>query len=111
LRVERHEDSVILDAASRRNLELEHSLSGRHEHTLLGMLDRCVTPMGARLLRRWTASAVARPECILSQRQDSVRQLLDNGGYDYLRGLLRGDRRCGTDSGAGGAEIGPSRVI
>jgi DNA mismatch repair protein MutS len=35
LRVERHEDSVMLDAASRRNLELEHSLSGQHEHTLL----------------------------------------------------------------------------
>jgi DNA mismatch repair protein MutS len=26
----------------------------------------------------------------LSQRQDSLRQLLDNGGYEYLRGLLRG---------------------
>jgi DNA mismatch repair protein MutS len=59
MRVERHEDSVILDAASRRNLELEHSLSGRHEHTLIGILDRCVTPMGGRLLRRWTASALA----------------------------------------------------
>ncbi|MCB1767286.1 MAG: DNA mismatch repair protein MutS, partial [Candidatus Competibacteraceae bacterium] len=53
LRVERHEDSVILDAASRRNLELEYSLNGTPEHTLLGVLDRCVTPMGARLLRRW----------------------------------------------------------
>ncbi len=61
LRVERHEDSVILDAASRRNLELEHSLSGRHEQTLLGLLDRCVTPMGARLAAPLDASPPARP--------------------------------------------------
>ncbi len=89
LRVERHEDSVILDAASRRNLELEHSLSGHHEHTLIGLLDRCVTPMGGRLLRRWTHRPL-RDRNTLSQRQDSLRKLLDNGGYEYLRGLLRG---------------------
>ena len=89
LRVERHEDSVILDAASRRNLELEHSLSGRHEHTLIGILDRCVTPMGGRLLRRWLHRPL-RDRIVLGQRQDSLRQLLDNGGYEYLRGLLRG---------------------
>jgi DNA mismatch repair protein MutS len=89
LRVERHEDSVILDAASRRNLELEHSLSGHHEHTLIGLLDRCVTPMGGRLLRRWTHRPL-RDRNTLGQRQDSLRQLLDNGGYEYLRGLLRG---------------------
>lgn len=89
LRVERHEDSVILDAASRRNLELEHSLSGRHEHTLLGILDRCVTPMGGRLLRRWMHRPL-RDRAALGQRHDSLRQLLENGGYEYLRGLLRG---------------------
>ncbi|MCB1769354.1 MAG: DNA mismatch repair protein MutS [Candidatus Competibacteraceae bacterium] len=89
LRVERHEDSVILDAASRRNLELEHSLSGQSEHTLLGVLDRCVTPMGARLLRRWMHRPL-RDQALLRQRHTSLRQLLDNGGYEYLRGALRG---------------------
>ncbi|MCB1777627.1 MAG: DNA mismatch repair protein MutS, partial [Candidatus Competibacteraceae bacterium] len=87
--VERHEDSVILDAASRRNLELEHSLSGSPEHTLLGILDRCVTPMGARLLRRWMHRPF-RDQASLRQRHASLRQLLDNGGYEYLRGALRG---------------------
>ncbi len=89
LRVERHEDSVILDVASRRNLELEHSLSGRHDHTLIGVLDRCVTPMGGRLLRRWTHRPL-RDRAVIGQRQECLRQLLENGGYDYLRGLLRG---------------------
>ncbi len=89
LRIERHEDSVILDAASRRNLELEQSLSGSRQHTLLGVLDRCVTPMGGRLLRRWLHWPL-RDRQPLRQRQDSLRQLLENGGYEVLRGRLRG---------------------
>jgi len=89
LRVERHEDRVILDAASRRNLELEHSLSGDRRHTLLGILDRCVTLMGGRLLRRWLHGPL-RDRSLLRQRQDSIRSLLDQGGYEALRGRLRG---------------------
>ena len=89
LRVERHDDRVILDAAGRRNLELEHSLGGDRRHTLLGVLDRCVTPMGGRLLRRWLQGPL-RDRPLLRQRQDSIRQLLDDGGYEALRGRLRG---------------------
>ena len=89
LRIERHEDSIVLDAASRRNLELEDSLSGRPEHTLLGILDRCVTAMGARLLRRWLHRPL-RHRSALAQRRNRVQHLLDHNGYDYLRGLLRG---------------------
>ncbi|MBL8258732.1 MAG: DNA mismatch repair protein MutS [Candidatus Competibacteraceae bacterium] len=89
LRVERHEDSVILDAASRRNLELETSFGGRREHTLLGVLDRCVTPMGGRLLRRWLHRPL-RDRIALGRRRDGVGRLLDNGGHEYVRGLLRG---------------------
>lgn len=89
LRVERPEDSVILDPATRRNLELEHSLGGRPEHTLLGILDRCVTPMGGRLLRRWLHRPL-RDQSILGQRQDSLRHLLIQDGYAALRELLRG---------------------
>ena len=89
LRVEQHEDSVILDAASRRNLELEHSLGGRPEHTLIGLLDRCVTPMGARLLRRWTHRPL-RDRVVLGQRLDCVQGLLERGDHEALRGVLRG---------------------
>lgn len=45
LKVERREDGIILDAASQRNLELEISISGQHQHTLTGVMDRCVTPI------------------------------------------------------------------
>ena len=53
LKVERPGDALLMDAATRRNLELDRSLSGRDEYTLSGVLDRCATPMGSRLLRRW----------------------------------------------------------
>jgi DNA mismatch repair protein MutS len=43
---------VLIDASSQRNLDLVDSRSGK-SHTLLGVLDRTATPMGARLLRDW----------------------------------------------------------
>ena len=42
-----------MDAATRRNLELDTRIDGDTGHTLLGVLDSTVTPMGGRLLRRW----------------------------------------------------------
>ncbi len=51
--VERLDEAIIMDGATRRNLELETSLSGNDAHTLAGVMDRCQSPMGSRLLRRW----------------------------------------------------------
>jgi DNA mismatch repair protein MutS len=46
--------TVGLDGVTRRNLELTRTLrDGKVQGSLLGVLDRTVTPMGARLLRRW----------------------------------------------------------
>jgi DNA mismatch repair protein MutS len=53
LATETRDEALVMDAATRRNLELDRSLTGRHEHTLLGVLDETATPMGGRLLRRW----------------------------------------------------------
>jgi DNA mismatch repair protein MutS len=51
--VERHDEAIIMDGPTRRNLELEESMSGHDEHTLAGVMDHCQSPMGSRLLRRW----------------------------------------------------------
>src|SRR5690242_8643758 len=51
--VEAASETIALDAATRRNLELDTHPSGRIEYTLLGVLDETVTPMSAPLLRRW----------------------------------------------------------
>jgi DNA mismatch repair protein MutS len=46
-------DFMILDAVTQRNLELLESPRAERKHSLIGCLDRTLTPMGARLLREW----------------------------------------------------------
>ena len=46
--VERPDDALILDAATRRNLELEFGLAGQDKHTLAGVMDRSITALGSR---------------------------------------------------------------
>lgn len=50
--MERQQDGIIMDAATRRNLELTQSLSGGSDNTLAAILDRTVTAMGSRMLKR-----------------------------------------------------------
>ena len=53
IRAERASDYVLMDQATRRNLELTRTISGEDAPTLFSLLDHCGTPMGSRLLRRW----------------------------------------------------------
>ena len=88
MRLERREDVIILDAASRRNLELDFHPSGRVEFTLFGVLDRTVTTMGGRLLRRWLHRPL-RDRKELMARHDAIERLDDQGLYRELRDDLR----------------------
>jgi DNA mismatch repair protein MutS len=67
-------DHVLIDAASQRNLDLVDSRSGK-SHTLLGVLDRTATPMGARLLRDWILHPL-RDLTALTARQDLIASFL-----------------------------------
>jgi DNA mismatch repair protein MutS len=89
LRVERHEDSVILDAATRRNLELDQAQSGRREHSLAGVLDHCATAMGARLMRRWLHRPL-RDGRVLNERYQCIDTLLETQLHPALHQQLRG---------------------
>ena len=89
LQVEQISDSVILDATTRLNLELETSLSGHEQHTLSGVLDKCATPMGSRLLRRWLHRPL-RDRHALQQRQDAIGELLKGHAYENFYDMLRG---------------------
>ncbi len=53
LRVQRREDSIVIDAVSRRNLEIDQSIDGNQKQCLTGVIDCTSTAMGARCLRRW----------------------------------------------------------
>jgi len=89
IRVERREDSVVMDAASRRNLELECNLMGGRDNTLLDVLDRCSTAMGSRLLRRWLNRPM-RDQNLLNKRLQAVESLLENQRFENPREVLRG---------------------
>lgn len=75
-----------LDPATRRSLELTQNLfDGSKRFTLLGVLDRTRTPMGARLLRRWVEQPLLDP-VIIRQRHDAVTRFQ---GSAIHRGDLR----------------------
>ncbi len=85
---ELRDDALIMDAATRRNLELEFSLSGHHQHTLAGVMDRAVTSMGSRLLRRWINRPL-RDRDVLNLRYQAVEALRAAGAVDPLQDALR----------------------
>src|SRR6185312_3233358 len=63
--------------------------SGRAEHTLLGVVDRTITPMGARLMRRWLHRPL-RDRAVVVARRQAVGALIDARRYEPLREILRG---------------------
>ena len=76
---------MTLDASTRRNLELTETLRGDTGASLLGVLDRTVTPMGKRLMRQW----VSQP--LLDVERIQVRQ---NGiEFFFERSMLRTELR------------------
>ncbi len=81
-------ENIQLDAATRRNLELTQNLAGGTENTLASVLDRCVTPMGSRLLKRWIHQPI-RQIAILKQRQGIIREILNLGIHSILQPLLQ----------------------
>jgi len=88
LNVEHGEEGIILDAASRRNLELEHSISGEHKNTLVSILDQTATSMGSRLLRRWVNKPL-RERSTLRHRHEAVGCLLQGDTFETVHEPLR----------------------
>ncbi|MDT8428627.1 MAG: DNA mismatch repair protein MutS [Pseudomonadales bacterium] len=87
LGVEQQSDSLILDAASRRNLELDRNLAGGSDNTLMSVVDNTSTAMGSRLLRRWLHRPL-RDRHTLQLRQQTVSSLLTAYGFEPLQALL-----------------------
>ena len=77
LHVENTDDTIVLDAASRRNLEIEINISGSTENTLASVIDRTTTSMGSRCLRRWLHSPL-RNRGLITQRHQAIGELLNN---------------------------------
>jgi len=89
LTTEQRDASLILDTATRRNLELVTSLSGRSEHTLAGILDRTITAMGGRLLRRWLGRPL-RCQDTIRGRHTAVAELAAGNAFAPVQEGLAG---------------------
>ncbi|EKY3244562.1 DNA mismatch repair protein MutS [Cronobacter dublinensis] len=74
--MERQQDGIIMDAATRRNLEITQNLAGGVENTLASVLDCTVTPMGSRMLKRWLHMPV-RDTNVLRHRQQAIAALME----------------------------------
>ena len=86
LEVWRRSRHMIIDEATRRSLELTHTIrDGRRENTLLWVLDQTCTPMGARLLAEWLSNPLTDVSQI-AQRLDAVEELVEETSLrDQLR--------------------------
>jgi DNA mismatch repair protein MutS len=77
-------DAIAMNAATRRHLELDTRVDGDTRHTLLGVLDTTVTPMGGRLLRRWLHRPL-RDRAVLGERHHAIATLIGHGTDRDLR--------------------------
>lgn len=85
--VENRDDTVVIDAASRRNLEIDTNLGGGQDNTLANVLDTCTTAMGSRLLKRWLNRPLRQRE-VVQKRQAGVALLTFDTAYMGLRETL-----------------------
>ena len=85
LRVYSLGEFMTLDSATRRNLELTETLSGETKGSLLGVLDRTVTPMGKRRIRQWVSQPLL--------DVDRIRKRLDGVEYFVRHSMLRTELR------------------
>jgi len=86
--VEAADEAIALNAATRRHLEIDARVDGNTAHTLLGVVDSTITPMGGRLLRRWLHRPL-RTQGVVAERHHAVRSLLESRAFEALREALR----------------------
>ncbi len=89
LTTESRDEAVVLDAATRRNLEIDRGLSERSEHCLAGVMDHTATAMGSRLLRRWLARPLRDIQAARA-RHAAIAELVERERFRPLQGELAG---------------------
>ena len=88
LQVEQPDDAIIIDPASRRNLEIDINQKGDTQHTLAWIMDKTATAMGSRLLKRWLNRPL-RDHNLLRQRQGLIAQLQEQYATEELHNSLK----------------------
>ncbi len=80
---------LVLDPATRRNLELTRTLGGERHGSLLALLDTTRSAMGSRRLLQWLHQPL-RDRAIIRERQTAITGLLESGATAPLREALAG---------------------
>ena len=88
LAVENIDETVAMDSATRKNLELDLNLAGGEENTLFSVLNSTCTAMGGRLLKRWLHKPLRSGATVLA-RQSAISSLLANYAFEQLRQPLK----------------------
>jgi DNA mismatch repair protein MutS len=88
IQIEQRSEAVLLDAATRRNLELDQNLSGGSDNTLAAVLDKTRTAMGGRLLRRWLHRPLRDRDTLLA-RQRAIGWLREQFRFEAVSETLR----------------------
>ena len=86
--VEQRDHSVLIDGATRRNLEIDQNLNGTSTNTLMSVIDRCATPMGSRLLKRWLHTPI-RDLDEIEARQEAIATLYNNLNFEALHSPIK----------------------
>lgn len=81
-------DQLVLDPATRKNLELTENLQGGSSNTLFEVLNSTQTVMGARLLKRWLHAPLS-SHTEINKRLDAVERLKANHHYIELQEQLK----------------------
>ncbi|QJC33222.1 DNA mismatch repair protein MutS [Enterobacteriaceae endosymbiont of Donacia clavipes] len=68
--LENHDDEIIMDENTRKNLEIIYSISGNKNNTLIKVLDNTTTTMGSRLLKRWLNNPIRNKNIILDRQKN-----------------------------------------
>ena len=89
IRHEQQHSHLLLDAATRRHLEIDRHPEGRSENTLIALLDHAATPMGSRELRRWLIHPL-RKRTPLAERHAAVAALTEAGRHRSVHEALSG---------------------
>jgi len=81
-------DTLVMDAVSRRNLEIDTNLTGRTHNTLAAIIDQTATAMGSRLLKRWLNQPL-RNRHVINARLDAIEAIINNHQDESLREILK----------------------
>ncbi|MEM8844740.1 MAG: DNA mismatch repair protein MutS [Pseudomonadota bacterium] len=88
LRIQQHHEYIVVDAISRKNLEIDQSIDGDKKNCLTGIIDQTKTAMGARCLRRWLGQPTLNFN-VIQHRYQVIDDFIHNKVYFDLQEQLQ----------------------